>query len=56
MIFGAKGHFFRGKQAVSFQGKYILDKFGSYTVDGRNPAPPGVWNPVNNGIDYLSTG
>ena len=27
------------------------------TVDGRNPAPPGIyethWNPINNGINYL---
>jgi len=27
------------------------------TVDGRNSAPPGMYkNPVNNGINYLSTG
>ena len=33
---------------------------GCHTVDGRNPAPPWMfethWNPINNGINHLSTG
>ncbi len=30
---------------------------GGHTVDGRNPVPPGMYEtPLNNGINYLSTG
>ena len=38
----------------------LLFKHIHNTVDGKNPAPPWMvetcWNPINNGINYLSTG
>jgi len=33
----------------------LVPKVG-YTVDGENPAPPGMYKSLNSGIDYLSTG
>ena len=40
---------------MSYNSKYTIY---IYTVNGQNPAPPGMYknNPVNNGINYLSTG
>ena len=41
---------------------YVLPRFlwVQPTVDGRNPAPPWMvetcWNPINSGINHLSTG
>ena len=33
------------------------ERIEEHTVDGRNPAPPGMHiNLVNNGINYISTG
>ena len=49
-----------GNGTPKIEGKYKLLFFLVWpdgTVDGRNPAPPEMQkNPVNNGINYLSTG
>ena len=42
---------------VSTQGQSYLGNKNSDTVDGRNPAPPGMYkNLESNRINYLSTG
>ena len=63
--FPQKAYNFLEGKSPTISGKSRLVKYDSIwpeymvdtTVDGRNLAPPGVYKaPVNNGINYLSTG